>query len=258
MFVKILLDLKKTVHENAALYFEEAKKWKKKATGARAAIAQVEGRSMAKASDRMQAVPEATGKVRKVKTGWFGEYQHAYTKNGFLVVCGKNAKQNDQLVSRHLKEGDLFFHADIVGASATLLKGAGKKPAREDLDQAAQLAAVYSRAWKQGYHSVDVYAVEPKQVTKYSQGEYVGQGAFIISGERLWFRNTELKLYVRGDAASKSASIAPVAHGGKPDGAVLLQPGDVKKEDASKQLARKFKVREEALLSVLPGDIQAF
>lgn len=254
--MKLIIDLKKTVHENAALYYDEAKKWKKKAEGARKAIAQVEGRSMAKASDRLQAVPVATGKVRKVKVGWFGEYQHAYTKNGFLVVCGKNAKQNDQLVSRHLKEGDFFLHADIVGASATLLKGAGKKPAREDLEQAAQLAACYSRAWKQGYHSVDVYAVLPSQVTKYSQGEYVGQGAFIISGERQWFRNTELKLYLQPDSVAKTVAIQPVLHQGKADGLTMVQPGDVKKEDASKQLARKFKVREESLLSVLPGDIQ--
>ncbi|MBI2446057.1 DUF814 domain-containing protein [Candidatus Micrarchaeota archaeon] len=255
--MKIVIDLKKTVHENAAIYYDEAKKWKKKAEGARIAIAQMQGRSLAKASDRRQAPVTAATKPRKVKAGWFGEYQHAYTKNGFLVVCGKNAKQNDQLVSRHLKEGDLFFHADIVGASATLLKGAGKTPAREDLEQAAQMAACYSRAWKQGYHVVDVYAVSPSQVTKYSQGEYVGQGAFIISGERLWFRNTQLKLYLQPDAEQKTVAVLPVLHQAKADGLYLAQPGQVKKEDACKQLARKFKVREEALLSVLPGDVAA-
>lgn len=253
--MKIVIDLKKTVHENAAFYYDEAKKWKKKAEGARKAIAQVEGRSLAKASDQRFAAPTSPGKLRKVKTGWYGEYQHAYTPNGLLVVCGKNAKQNDQLVSRHLKEGDFFLHADIVGASATVLKAGSKKPAKEDFEQAAQMAACYSRAWKQGYHSVDVYAVLPSQVTKYSQGEYVGQGAFIISGERQWFRNTPLKLYLKPDPVAKTVAVLPVAHQHKTDGLTLIQPGDIKKEDASKQLAKKFKVREESLLSVLPGDV---
>ncbi len=255
--MKILIDLKKTVHENAAFYYDEAKKWKRKAAGARKAIAQVEGRSMAKASDQRYAAPTAPGKLRKVKTGWFGEYHHAYTKNGFLVVCGKNAKQNDQLVSRHLKEGDFFLHADIVGASTTILKGSGKKPAKEDLEQAAQMAACYSRAWKQGYHVVDVYAVRPDQLSKYSQGEYVGQGAFIILGERQWFKNTELKLYLKPDPVAKTVAIVPFIHSGNRNDATLVQPGSVAKETAVKAFAKKWHVREEAVSSVLPGDVES-
>ncbi|MBI5226726.1 DUF814 domain-containing protein [Candidatus Micrarchaeota archaeon] len=252
--MKIIIDLKKTVHENAAAYYDEAKKWKKKADGAKIAIAQMQGRSLARR--QLQVPVKAATKARKTKTGWFGEYHHGTTKNGFMVVSGKNAKDNDQLVSRHLKEGDLFFHADIVGASTTILKGSGKKPAKEDLEQAAQMAACYSRAWKQSYHVVDVYAVTPNQLSKYSQGEYVGQGAFIILGERQWFKNTELKLYLKPDPVAKTVAIVPFIHSGKRDDATLVQPGSVPKETAVKAFAKKWHVREEAVSSVLPGDVE--
>ena len=141
-----------------------------------------------------------------------------------------------------------------MGASATILKTEGGKPfSKTDLEQAAQMAASYSRAWKQGYPVVDVYAVKPEQVSKNSQGEYVGKGAFLISGERQWFRNTELKLFLKPQA--DGVAVVPFAQTVRPEGAVLIQPGDVLKEQAAKTLARRFSLREELLLSVLPGDV---
>ncbi len=246
--MKISINLKKSIHENAAVYFDESKKWRKKAEGAKKAIEQMQTKIL-----RSQPAPLKM-KEKRAKVGWYGEYRHCATKNGFIVVAGKDAKQNDQLVARHMKEGDLFFHADVIGAPATLLKGTGRPPQKEDLLQAAQFAASYSRAWKQNWHAVDVYAVPPAQVNKYSQGEFVGKGAFIITGERQWFRNTLLKLYLAKEG--DQIAVIPEAHSAKPADSILIAPGSVLKEQAAKQLARKFHVREEALLTVLPGDVE--
>ncbi|MBI5036515.1 DUF814 domain-containing protein [Candidatus Micrarchaeota archaeon] len=244
--MKITLDPNRSAYENISAYYEEAKKWRRKAEGVRNAMKQTENKPLAK-----EAKPT---KKTETKTKWYGEYHSAFTKNGLLVVSGKSAKQNDELVAKHLKAGDLFFHADVVGASATILKTGGKPPKNEDLDQAAQMAASYSRAWKQSWHAVDVYCVPPEQLSKYSQGEFVGKGAFIVSGQRQWFRNTPLKLYIREKEGY--VVVTPEVHSQKPEGAVLIAPGSMQKEQAAKQLAKRFRVREEELLSVLPGDVE--
>ncbi len=241
--MKIQIDLRKSAYDNLAAYFEEAKKWRRKAEGAKKALGKVH--------EKKQKIEK---KAERKKTGWVENFHHALTKNGFLVVAGKNAKQNDLVVARQLREGDFFFHAEIVGAPATILKGAGKAPSLEDMEQAAQLAASYSRAWKQGYPVVDVYSATPEQVSKYSQGESVGKGAFMIAGERKWFKNTELKLYLKPEGAG--VAVVPFAHTRKPDGAVLIQPGATPKEQAAKTLAKRFGVREEDVSSVLPGDVE--
>ncbi|MBI4360486.1 DUF814 domain-containing protein [Candidatus Micrarchaeota archaeon] len=245
--MKITVDLRKSVHENAAAYFEEAKKWERKAEGARKAIAAFEQKNIHAKSKPKQA------SSKKTKAKWFDGYHYTTTKNGFLVVAGKNAKQNDELYSKHLKDGDLFFHADVIGAPTTLVKSGGKPVPKEDQEQAAQIAASYSRAWKQEWNTVDVYAVQPSQVTKYSQGEFVGKGAFLISGKREWFRNTELKLYLSHD--EEGVHVHAVHHAPKPENAVLIQPGRTPKEQAAKTLSKKWGVREEDLLGVLPGDV---
>lgn len=244
--MKITVDLRKSVHENAAAYFAEAKKWEKKAEGARKAIDAFAQKSVsAKVTQKQPA--------KKTKAKWFQDFHYAATQNGFLVVAGKNAKQNDELVSKHLKDGDLFFHADVIGAPTTILKSGGKPFQKEDLEQAAQIAASYSRAWKQEWHAVDVYAVPPSQVSKYSQGEFVGKGAFIISGKREWFRNTELTLYL--SPTEDGVQVQAVTHTEKPDTAIQITPGRLPKEQAAKTLSKKWGVREEHVLSALPGDV---
>jgi Predicted RNA-binding protein homologous to eukaryotic snRNP len=112
-----------------------------------------------------------------------------------LVVSGKNAKQNDELVSKHLKENDLFFHADIYGASTTILKNSNNAN-EQDIKEAAQWAACFSSAWKRKMSNIDVFYVNKNQVSKHMDGAYVGRGAFVINGKRNWLKNIRLGLRI--------------------------------------------------------------
>lgn len=238
--MKIILDLGKSIHENAAKYFDEAKKFGSKKKGVEKAL-----------SSRVET-KKAEKKELVTRKGWFTEFHFFFTSNGFLVVAGKDAKQNDFLGSKHLAVEDLFFHADVVGAPATILKTAGKTPKEQDEVEAAQFAASYSRAWKSKSYSVDVYRVTGENISKHSHGEYVGKGAFMILGERKWFKNTELKLRV--GIEKNSLVVLPFVSTKKLEGEVVLVPGSTSKDVLAKQLARKFGVREEELLSIIPGD----
>src|SRR3989338_595777 len=155
--MKIRLDLRKNAMENAQSLFDESKKFRRKAEGARKAIEETK-RKLSITSENAVAGKSVSKPHSKQKKKWFDEYRHFTTSNGFLCVGGKNAKQNDLLVASQLKENDLFFHADVHGASAVVLKD-GLSAKEKDLREAAQFAACYSNAWKSGSGVADVYCV---------------------------------------------------------------------------------------------------
>ncbi len=41
-----------------------------------------------------------------------------------MVVSGRDAQQNELLVKRYLRPGDLYVHADLHGAATTILRNA--------------------------------------------------------------------------------------------------------------------------------------
>jgi hypothetical protein len=95
-----------------------------------------------------------------------------------------------------MEKNDLHFHTDIQGAAHTLLKE-GQTANKEDYEDTAQIAAIYSKAWASELSSVDVYFVKPEQVTKTANtGEYLSTGAFVIRGERNWFKKVTLEFTV--------------------------------------------------------------
>jgi len=125
---------------------------------------------------------------------WFERYHWLITRSGFLVIGGRDASQNESIVRRYLEPSDIFLHADVHGAPATVVKTGGRKPTEEDLKDAAVIAGCYSRAWREGFGYVDVYWVSGEQVSKKPPaGEYLGKGAFMIYGKRNYLR-IELKL----------------------------------------------------------------
>lgn len=120
---------------------------------------------------------------------WFERYRWTITRGGFLVIAGKDASQNESIVKKYLSEDDYFLHADIHGAPATVLLKMGREPDHLDLEDAAVIAACYSKAWKAGFSYVEVYWVRGGQVSKAPpSGEYLSKGAFMIYGERTYTR----------------------------------------------------------------------
>jgi len=68
------------------------------------------------------------------------------TDGGFKVLCGKNNMQNDRLTTKTADRDDYWFHAKNTPGSHVILICDGAEPSDEDLTQAAQIAAYYSKA----------------------------------------------------------------------------------------------------------------
>jgi predicted ribosome quality control (RQC) complex YloA/Tae2 family protein len=192
---------------------------------------------------------------------WFEKFKWFYTQNGFLVIAGRDAKNNEQLVKKYFKEKDLYFHADIHGAPHTVRLNPEKKEISEiDKEQAANFAAIHSSAWKSGTYSVDVYSVGYGQVSKSAgSGESLGTGAFVIRGKRDYYKKIDLTLVVYFDSIKKKVIVAPISINKE---GFKVVPGNVKKSEICKILKEKFekkghKVSVDDLMSLLPpGDCE--
>lgn len=202
----------------------------------------------------------AQKKKKRAKEKWHAEYLCFTASSGNFVAAGRNAKQNDELVAKHLSESDLFFHADIQGAPTTILVGgkaalaaakSGDETAAASLKEAAQWAASYSSAWKTGVAAVDVYAVDSSQVSKHAMGGYVGRGAFAIEGQREWFRATPLGIKFGLEGGELLA--LPALHPKKLEKQLRIGVGKTEKDEASREISALLSVKMEEVAHLLPS-----
>ena len=250
--MELTLDFRKSAQENANDYYSRSKEMAAKAEGAKKAIEETKKLLADARAEKESAVARDLGKkpMMRRKKEWYEKFRWFFTSGGRLVVAGRDAKQNDLLVAKTMADEDLFFHADIQGAPATILQG-GKNAGEDEKREAAQFAASHSSAWKVGAAAVDVYAVEQSQLSKHAQGGYVGAGGFAIAGEREWHRATALGLAVGGKDGA--ALCLPLVH---PDSAkmrFLLSPGAEEKGKAAKNFAGARKISADEVLLALPS-----
>ena len=270
MAYRITIDVRKSVSGNAEFYYEAAKRAKQKLAGAKRALEDTRKKIEElekKEITRAQAVPEVQ-KAREKR--WFDKFHSFNSSDGFFVVGGKDATTNEILIKKHLENMDVVFHADIQGAPFFVIKNpeGGSIPERT-LMETAQAAASYSKAWKLGLGSCDVYYVKPEQVSKQApSGEYVAKGAFMIHGKKEWFRGVRLEIAV-GFRVNDEAEVLSGPPGAIEAGSgyfVRLTAGDVKSEELAREIkaiilqkAKKDdmekirKVRLEEIQRLIPG-----
>lgn len=84
-------------------------------------------------------------------------YREYRTTGGLEVRVGRSAKANDALTSQHSSPEDIWLHARDAGGAHVILRWGRRdaNPPRPDLEQAAVLAAVHSRARTSGVVPVD-------------------------------------------------------------------------------------------------------
>mmetsp|Transcript_19844 Transcript_19844/g.39735 ORF Transcript_19844/g.39735 Transcript_19844/m.39735 type:complete len:1258 (-) Transcript_19844:36-3809(-) len=163
-----------------------------------------------KQKQRVQVMPQ-----RKVY--WFEKFAWFITSDNYLVVAGKDAQQNEQLVKKYLRPGDAYLHAEVHGAATCILRA--KRRRRKDgrtqviplSDQALRDAGTFticrSSAWSSKMVT-SAYWVESHQVSKTAPtGEYLTVGSFMIRGRKNFLPASSLEmglgvLFRLGDDAS--------------------------------------------------------
>lgn len=191
---KISLDFRNTASENAAKLYEKAKKAEAKIKGAKIAL---ERTLMKKV--KLKKIPKEKPPilVRRRAKKWYEKFRWFISSDDFLVIGGRDAKTNEILVKKHMMGQDIFVHANVHGAPVVIIKTGGKRVPESTIEQAAEFAASFSRAWKSGLGQIDVYWVNADQVSfSPPSGEYLAKGAVIVKGERNLLRGIPLRLAV--------------------------------------------------------------
>lgn len=257
-FDAITLDYEKDVTANAQALYDRRKDAQLKAQRVEEAIAQTRieiDRTRAKA---VKAAKKP--RVKATKAMWFEAYRWTLSSEGHLILGGRDARTNDQLVKKHLKEGDRYAHADIHGAPSTVIKE-GARASETTLREACEFALAYSKAWSAGLASGSAYWVLPEQVSKQAEsGEFLPRGAFVIRGKRNYLHDLPVRVAIgeveiEGHRKIMGGPVAAV--GARSARYVFLAPGKEDREAVAKRLAIAFAVPiEEIVRAMPPGGVE--
>jgi predicted ribosome quality control (RQC) complex YloA/Tae2 family protein len=243
--VEIELDTSKTAARNASGMFDRAKKLKEKAKKGREVLKKLE-----KELENTEVKPLKEKELIKVKKKreWYEKFRWLFSSTGKLIIGGRDATSNEVLMKKHTDDGEMTFHADIVGAPFFVVKGEADEAA---VVEAVHAAGIFSKAWPEGLGGVRVFYAPRKQFTKQApSGEFIGKGAFMVYGKKEW-ADAELKAAVgirdgRVTCGPRSA-IAEWA------GAfVMIEPGNKKPGELVKAIARELDAEPEEVQRALP------
>jgi predicted ribosome quality control (RQC) complex YloA/Tae2 family protein len=274
--VQVELDASDGVEKNADRLYTEAKRIEDKKEGALAAIEdtreeleEIERRrdeweeddagadetGSEEAEDEQREIDWLSRSSIPIKRDeqWYERFRWFHTSDGFLVIGGRNADQNEEIVKKYMDGNDLFFHTQAHGAPATVVKATGPSEPSRDVDipessreEAARFAVSYSSVWKEGRFAGDVYMVTPDQVSKTPEsGEYIEKGSFVIRGDRTYYRDVEVGVAVGVQCEPESRVIGgpPSAIEGRAETTIRLQPGRYAQNDMAKMCYREFRER---------------
>ena len=237
-----------TVPQNAQRYYDKAKEMVRKARGAESALAITEELKAGKAAPKKTRAVSSYYRRRKPK--WYERFRWFYSSDGFLVLGGRDADSNEEIYAKYLERRDLALHTDAPGAPLTAIKTEGKEVPESTLQEAAGFAVSYSSLWKSGLAAADCYLVKGDQVSKTPEpGEFLKKGAFVIRGERRYFRDIPLgiALGIR-DGTLIGGPVSAAKPGSDP--VVEIEPGELNADDLAKRIYRQFseKIEDRAFL----------
>lgn len=176
--VRLLVDPKKSAQENAADYY---KQYKKAVSGAEELAHDIEiaRKAVAKIDQLYEEIKneqnpvkieqllrrDSTPKQQQKKT-------HPgldYTVNGWYILVGRDANENDELLRHHVRGEDLWLHVrDFPGGYVFIKARKGKTVPLGILLDAANLAVYYSKARNAG--KTDLYYTHVKYLRRAKNG----------------------------------------------------------------------------------------
>ena len=242
--MKIRIDTTKSIEDNATFYYDKSKKARRKLEGLKIAIENTK-----KKIENMESQPKRVQIQYKdpPEKKWYMKFRWFTSSDGFLCIGGRDAMTNEIIIKKHTDPGDLVFHTENPGSPFFVIKAEGKEIPNATKKETAIATAAFSRAWREGLGTTEVYAISPDQVKK---DEGLAKGSFMIHGKREYFRPI-IKLYlgIVNDYLECTPVVSEfsIKHGGK--------ISDCAKKIRHK-IMEKYQVKYELddIIRILPGD----
>ena len=186
--MEVSLKLNKSVEQNAESYFEKGKKYKKKIPGIKKTIEKYQDKMQELEKglfDYNESVKKESRVVRKKE--WFDKFRWFYSSDGFFVIAGRDATTNDIIIKKYTMDNDVVFHTELAGSPFVIIKNPDNKVIPQDtIKEAAEFCASFSKSWKSGRGTAEVYHIKPEQVSKQAPSGMaaLAKGSFMINGKR--------------------------------------------------------------------------
>jgi len=240
--VELRIDPFISPYRSASLYYEEYKRLNAKLERLRRLVEENEAKVKAGAVMALETPRPRLRLRRRLK--WYERFRWFFSSEGLLVLSGRDAATNSLLLERYMEPSDLVFHAEIYGAPFTVVKKGGEGAGDNTIQEAAAATASYSRAWREGLTALDVYWVNPDQVSrKAPSGEYLGRGMYMIYGSRNYLKGVPLRLAIGLNVGEGEVKVV----GGPPEAVnrwsltyVELAPGDTSPGRIANEVKRIF------------------
>lgn len=165
--LKVDISLELSAYANARRYFEERKVAKKKEDKTIEASGKALKNAQIKTAQALKEVQLKSSIIKSRKVLWFEKFYFFISSENYIVIAGRDAQQNEMIVKRYLRPGDLYVHADLHGASSVVIKNRSSKnriPAKT-IEEAGCFAVCYSSAWATKV-PVRAWWVNAEQVSK--------------------------------------------------------------------------------------------
>ncbi|KAI9720653.1 MAG: hypothetical protein M1812_002833 [Candelaria pacifica] len=194
------VDLALSPWSNARQYYDQKKtaagKEQKTLQSSSKALKSTEKKITADLKKGLKQEKQVLRPVRKQM--WFEKFMFFISSDGYLVLGGRDAQQNEILYKRYLKKGDIYVHADLHGASSVIIKNNPSTPEApippSTLSQAGILSVATSSAWD-SKAVMSAWWVNSDQVSKTAPtGEYLTTGGFVIRGKKNFLPPAQLLL----------------------------------------------------------------
>ncbi|KAJ8308819.1 hypothetical protein KUTeg_013693 [Tegillarca granosa] len=180
--MKVDIDLSHSAYANSRKYFEKKKQAAKKEQKTIDASTKALKSAEKKTKETLKEVATAASINKARKTYWFEKFLWFISSENFLVIGGRDQQQNELIVKRYLKPGDIYVHADLHGASSVVIKNQnpGDPIPPKTLNEAGTMAICNSAAWDAKVIT-SAWWVHHDQVSKTApSGEYLTTGSFMI------------------------------------------------------------------------------
>jgi len=151
------------------------------------------------AQDLKKGLKQEKAVLRPVrKQMWFEKFTFFISSDGYLVLGGKDAQQNEILYKKYLRKGDVYIHADLHGAASIVIRNNPKTPHApippSTLAQGGTLAVATSDAWD-SKAGMSAWWVNADQVSKSAPtGEFLPTGSFMVRGKKNFMQPAPLLL----------------------------------------------------------------
>jgi len=93
------------------------------------------------------------------------KFREFETSSGKLVLAGKSAKNNEELIAQ-ANDNEIVLHTAKPGSPFVNIKSEGKKVSKKDIKEAAVFCAAYSQDWRDNKADVVVHVFKGKDIYK--------------------------------------------------------------------------------------------